>query len=114
MCIFSLTLRERARVSRDILGPYFDGTLVTDCYAGYEAHHAKAKQKCLAHLARTARYWQKVVPPDSEASTFFTAIQETAKCHVRRPTDIFYRLYTRPPNQVLRYLYAGRSRSSRR
>ena len=41
-------------------------------------------------------------------------IQETAKCHVRRPTDIFYRLYTRPPNQVLRYLYAGRSRSSRR
>ena len=34
-------------------------------------------------------------------------IQETAKHHRRRPTDIFYRLYTRPPNQVLRYLYAG-------
>jgi len=34
-------------VSRNLLGPYFDGTLVTDCYAGYEAHTAKAKQKCL-------------------------------------------------------------------
>ncbi len=182
-----------------------------------------AKQKCLAHLARTARDWQKVVPPESAASTFFTdvkewvrrgcrfyhqrrrgelsagqlaeeatwlreellrletcpldhekgltlqgrirkhanqwlvfvddprvpptnnlaertlrplvvlrkitfshrseagaqrmaklmTIQEIAKRHIRRPTDIFYRLYTRPPNQVLRYLYAGRSRSSR-
>ena len=221
---FQFDTSRAGKVSRDILGPYFDGTLVTDCYAGYEAHHAKAKQKCLAHLARTARDWQKVVPPESAASTFFTdvkewvrrgcrfyhqrrrgelsaqqlaeeetwlreellrletcplkhekaltlqgrirkhadewlvfindprvpptnnlaerklrplvvlrkitfghrseagakrmaklmTIQETAKCHVRRPTDIFYRLYTRPPNQVLRYLYAGRSRSSRR
>jgi hypothetical protein len=44
----------------------------------------------------------------------FSARLFRRKCHVRRPTDIFYRLYTRPPNQVLRYLYAGRSRSSRR
>ena len=36
------------------------------------------------------------------------SVQETAKRHGRRPIDIFYRLYTRPPNQVMRYLYAGR------
>ncbi len=39
-------------------------------------------------------------------------IQETAKRHQRRPTDIFYRLYTHPPSGVLRYHYAGRPRSS--
>ena len=39
-------------------------------------------------------------------------VQETAKCHGRRPTEIFYRLYTRPPNQVMRYMYAGGSRPS--
>jgi len=35
-------------------------------------------------------------------------VQETAKRHGRRASDIFYQLYTRPPNRVLRYLYAGR------
>jgi transposase len=219
---FQFDTSRAGEVSRNVLGPYFEGTLVTDCYAGYEAHRAKAKQKCLAHLSRTARDWQKVVPPESLAGQFFTdirewvrrgcrfyrqrsrgelldeslaaeerwlreelrrletcpldhdkaltlqgrirkhagqwlvfvddprvpptnnlaerilrplvvlrkitfghrsesgavrmarlmTIQETAKRHGRRPTDIFYRLYTRPPNRVLRYIYAGGSRSS--
>jgi len=214
---FHFDISRAGEVSRNILGPYFEGTLVTDCYSGYEAHQAKAKQKCLAHLARTARDWQKVVPPRSLADEFFTAVrewvrrgcrfyrkrsrnelpaeslaeqaawlrkelrrletcpldhekaltlqgrilkhngqwlvfiddprvpptnnlaerilrplvvlrkitfghrngtnatrmarlmtvQETARRHGRRPTEIFYRLYTRPPNQVLRYMYAG-------
>ena len=219
---FHFDTSRAGEVSRNILGPYFEGTLVTDCYSGYEAHQAKAKQKCLAHLARTARDWQKIVPPGSLADKFFTAlrewvrrgcrfyrqrsrdelsaeslakeeawlrkellrletcpldhekaitlqgrirkhkgewlvfiddprvpptnnsaerilrplvvlrkitfghrnetnatrmaqlmtVQETAKCHGRRPTDIFYRLYTCPPNQVLRYMYAGGSQPS--
>jgi cell division septum initiation protein DivIVA len=219
---FQFDTSRAGEVSRNVLGPYFDGTLVTDCYAGYEAHQAKAKQKCLAHLARTARDWQKVVPAESAAQAFFAdvkawvrrgcrfyhqrrrgelsppqlaqqetwlreellrlqacpldhekaltlqgrickhadewlvfvddprvpptnnlaeralrplvvlrkitfghrseagarrmatimTVQETSKRHGRKPTDIFYGLYTRPPNRVLRYLYAGRSRSS--
>ena len=219
---FTFDTSRAGEVSRKLLGPYFDGTLVTDCYAGYEAHPAKAKQKCLAHLARTARDWQKVVPAESAAHTFFTdvrewvrrgcrfyhqrrrgelpppqlveeerwlraelqrietcpldhekaftlqnrirkhtgqwlvflddprvpptnnlaeralrplvvlrkitfghrsetggtrmaklmTIQETAKRHGRRPTLIFYKLYTRPPSHVLRYLYAGRPQTS--
>jgi len=67
------------RVSRDVLGEHFFGTLVTDCYAGYEAHQAKAKQKCLAHLARTARDWQKVVPGDSQAAIFFEDVKAWVK-----------------------------------
>ena len=35
------------------------GTLVTDRYSAYDAQGAKAKQKCLSHLART-RDWQKL------------------------------------------------------
>ena len=222
---FQFDMSRAGEVSRKLLGPYFDGTLVTDCYAGYEAHPAKAKQKCLAHLARTARDWQKVVPSgvggparssgtsksgsaavaasiinaggaNSRRSSWrkkeswlragiaaagdpalwttrkrltlqsrirkhagqwlvflddprvpptnnlaeralrplvvlrkitfghrsqagakrmatLMTVQETAKRHQRRPTAIFYRLYTHPPNRVLRYLYAGRRRSSR-
>ncbi len=41
------------------------GTLVTDCYIAYFAQVAGAKQKCLVHIARTARDWQKLVEMDS-------------------------------------------------
>ena len=221
---FQFDMSRAGEVSRNLLGPYFDGTLVTDCYAGYEAHTAKAKQKCLAHLARTARDWQKVVPTDSAGAVFFADVREfvrrgcrfyreraaggmsaaelaveanwlreelrrlqacpldtekdakavtlqsriikhadqwlvfledprvgptnnraerdlrplvvlrkitfghrtaagatrmgklmtvgeTAKRHGHRPTRIFYRMYTRPPNEVLEHLYAGGSRT---
>lgn len=223
---FQFDMSRSGEVSRNILGEYFDGTLVTDCYSGYAAHLAKAKQKCLAHLARTARDWQKLTAPESVAHIFFADVREwvhrgcrfyrdrargkllpaelaaeeawlrgelsrlqtvpldsekveqkkaatlqariikhndqwlvfiddprvpptnnmaeralrplvvlrkitfghrsessatrmgqlmtileTSRRHARRPTDIFYRLYTRPPNQVMRYLYAGRQRT---
>jgi len=52
-------------VSRDVLGPDFAGTLATDCYSGYHAHHAKAKQKCLAHVARRAHEWQRLTTEGS-------------------------------------------------
>jgi hypothetical protein len=214
---FQFNMSRAGQVSRDILGEHFAGVLVTDCYSGYHAHEAHAKQKCLAHLARRAGEWQKIVPRKSAAYRFFSrvkswvrrgcklhrdrerlsqtqvakedawlrrelsllqtyqvdhekaatlqqrirnhcnewtvflddprvpptnnlaeralrplvilrkiifghrsessaermgtlmSVQETAKRHGRRPIDIFYRLYTRPPNQVMRYLYAGRA-----
>ena len=61
-------------MSRDVLGEHFTGTLVTDCYCGYEAHTAGAKQKCLAHLARTARDWQKLTIDGSADFRFFIAV----------------------------------------
>jgi hypothetical protein len=73
---FQFDTTRSGQVSRDILGLDFEGTLVTDCYAGYEAHTARAKQKCLAHLARTARDWQSLAAADSTAWAFFEAVKQ--------------------------------------
>jgi hypothetical protein len=62
-----------------LLGVDFTGTLVTDCYSAYDAQGAKAKQKCLSHLARTARDWQKLTSPDSLGYRFFEAVKEWVK-----------------------------------
>src|SRR5205085_6075887 len=71
---FQFDTSRAGEVSRDLLGKDFAGTLVTDCYSAYDAQGAKAKQKCLAHLARTARDWQKLTLPDSPAYEFFGAV----------------------------------------
>jgi hypothetical protein len=34
-------------------------------------------------------------------------VGETARRHGHRASDIFFKLYTRPPNRVLRDLYAA-------
>jgi len=83
---FRFSVSRAGRISRDILGDDFTGVLVTDCYSGYDAHTARAKQKCLAHLTRTARDWQKVVPADSGAWQFFEDIQAwvTRGCRLHR------------------------------
>lgn len=63
-------------VSRNLLGDDFTGTLVTDCYSSYFAHVAGAKQKCLAHIARTARDWQKLTSEGTADYQFFENIRE--------------------------------------
>ena len=76
---FQYDTSRAGQVSRDILGDDFTGTLVTDCYSGYSASAAGAKQKCLAHLARTARDWQKLTELDSADYAFFEDIQQFVK-----------------------------------
>jgi hypothetical protein len=68
---FQFDMSRAGEVSRKLLGPYFDGSLVTDCYAGYEAHPAKAKQKSLK-----LRIWQ----PSSARG----GVQATSRCSVGR------------------------------
>jgi len=63
------------QVTRDISGNDFAGTLVKDCYSRYFASVAGAKQKCLAHVSRKARDWQKLVVAESSDFTFFTDIK---------------------------------------
>lgn len=53
--------------------------MVTDCYCGYAASAAGAKQKCLAHLARTARDWQKLTDVGSPDFDFFDRIRQFVK-----------------------------------
>jgi transposase len=75
----------------------FAGTLVTDCYSAYDAQGAKAKQKCLAHLARTARDWQKLTAPGSPEHRFFEAVKEWVKrgCDLHRRRECLS-----PPEQA--------------
>ena len=61
------------KISRKILGADYGGGLVTDCYAGYDRHATKIKQKCLSHLKRTAKDWLKVTPEKAVASRQFFA-----------------------------------------
>ncbi len=83
---FQFDTSRAGQVSRDILGDDFTGTLVTDCYSGYFAHVAGAKQKCLAHLARRARDWQKLTEEGSLDFAFFEDIKQFVKrgCNFHR------------------------------
>ena len=76
---FQFTTSRAGYLSRDVLGRDFSGTLVTDCYSGYHAHTAGAKQKCLSHLARTARDWQKLTEPESVDFQFFEDVKTFVK-----------------------------------
>ena len=76
---FEFETTRSGQVSRDLLGDDFAGTLVTDCYSGYEAQQASAKQKCLAHLARTARDWQKLTEKRSADYKFFDRVVQWVK-----------------------------------
>ena len=76
---FEFQTTRSGQVSRNILGEDFAGTLVTDCYSGYEAQQASAKQKCLAHLARTARDWQKLTDKRSADYKFFDRVVQWVK-----------------------------------
>ena len=83
---FEFETTRSGQVSREILGGDFAGTLVTDCYSGYEAQNAAAKQKCLAHLARTARDWQKLTTEGSADFKFFDRVVQWVKkgCHYHK------------------------------
>jgi transposase len=76
---FQFDTTRAGKVSRDVLGPHFTGTLVTDCYSGYAAHQTDRKQKCLAHLARTARDWQKLTKEGTLDFGFFKDVREFVK-----------------------------------
>ncbi len=76
---FQYDTSRAGEVSRSVQGDDFGGTLVTDCYSGYSASAAGAKQKCLAHLARTARDWQKLTETDSLDHLFFEGVKQFVK-----------------------------------
>lgn len=76
---FQYDTSRAGQVSRNILGNDFTGTLVTDCYSGYAASVAGAKQKCLTHVARRAYEWQKLTERNSPDFLFFEDIKQFVK-----------------------------------
>ena len=85
---FQFDTSRAGEVSREVLGADFAGTLVTDCYSAYDAQGAEAKQKCLAHLARTARDWQKLTSSDSPEYRFFDAVEEFLRLQAKKGPSI--------------------------
>ena len=51
---FQIDHSRSSQVALDIFGPRFQGALVADAYAAYNAIEAKERQSCLAHLIRKA------------------------------------------------------------
>lgn len=76
---FQFDSSRAGEVSRNVLGDDFTGTLVTDCYSGYHAHSAGAKQKCLAHVARRAHEWQRLTAVGSADHVFFEDLKQWVK-----------------------------------
>ena len=77
---FHVSDTRSGKVSRAILGIDYQGGLTTDCYAGYDRHKTRIKQKCLSHLKRSAEDWQKLLPPEAKDSqAFFDAVRQWVK-----------------------------------
>jgi len=87
---FEFNMSRAGEVSRQVLGDNFTGTLVTDCYSGYHAHTAGAKQKCLAHVARRAHVWQRLTEAGSAEHSFFEDVKQWVKrgCEFHRRREL--------------------------
>ena len=94
-----------------MLGNDFVGTLVTDCYSGYAASAAGAKQKCLAHLAGTARDWQKLTKTGSQDFQFLEDVRRFVKraCYFHRQRAAG-QLSTRGQNRESKWLRTEQAR----
>lgn len=55
LAFFHIDKHRSSDVATSILGDSFDGLLITDRYAAYNAVNAKKRQTCLAHIVRTAK-----------------------------------------------------------
>ncbi len=55
LAVYLITDNRRADSAVQLLGEQFDGTLITDDYAGYNHTNPKHRQTCWRHLAATAK-----------------------------------------------------------
>jgi len=77
---FQVSGTRSGKISRTILGEDYQGGLHMDCYSGYDRHKTRIKQRCLAHLKRSAETWCKLLPPDArESHAFFDAVTQWVK-----------------------------------
>ena len=55
LALFLIARHRSGKVAKSIFGDDFDGVLIADGYAGYNAVNAKRRQTCLAHLIRRSK-----------------------------------------------------------
>jgi len=58
---FHIERSRSSQVALDIFGPRFQGALIADDYAAYNAIEAKERQSCLAHLIRKAKEIAQII-----------------------------------------------------
>jgi transposase len=72
---FCVSRTRSGSVSRTILGADYRGGLHMDCYSGYDRHKTRIKQRCLAHLKRSAEAWRKLLSKEAgDSRAFFDAV----------------------------------------
>lgn len=77
---FCVSGTRSGKVSRMILGEDYSGGLHMDCYSGYDRHQTRIKQRCLAHLKRSAAGWCKLLSKEARDSrAFFAAVIDWVK-----------------------------------
>jgi transposase len=60
-----------SEVLKEVIGEYFDGTILSDFYSAYNRLQARRKQKCNAHLLRELAY---IVECEARSKPYITAI----------------------------------------
>ena len=72
-CLFLRAGRGKGVVD-DVLGPDFQGVLVSDFYAAYD-HYAGLHQRCWAHLLREIHHLREAYPEDAALTTWAQAVR---------------------------------------
>ena len=96
----ALTLQERIKRYRDCWLVFLDDPRVPPTN-----NHA---ERCLRPLVilRKITFGHRT-HAGAQAMARIMTVKETAKRHGRKMLDVFYRMFTRPPDRVLRYIYGG-------
>jgi len=79
LALYHIDHSRGSRVPIDILGEKYPGTLVTDCYCGYNPVKARHKQKCVAHFLDDNSTLAKTFPDDLQVQDFTTTFKESMK-----------------------------------
>jgi transposase len=114
LALFHIEASRAGLVAQHLLGEQYDGSLVTDGYAAYNAVNASSRQTCLAHLIRKANEIAQgieLLPQehrDHEALRFCQSIADVLRdacevgrkrhrgsCSVRRAARLLPQFYSR-------------------
>lgn len=75
VALYVITRSRGSKVPKALLGPDFDGTIISDFFSAYSPLEV-AKAKCWAHLLRDSHELAKGRPPDSEQARFHRQLHQ--------------------------------------
>jgi transposase len=69
LAYFHVDAHRSGEVAQAVIGPRFEGVLITDDYAAYNGVRVSARQSCLAHPLKDAREAQKLIESLEDKAT---------------------------------------------